>query len=333
VLDSIGELRSDIGRITIGVMIAQDIAVVPILVFVESMGGASVDPGLIAVKIVLAIVLLVALIIWLSRRGKIAVGYDDHIAGRIDLLTLWVLALCFSAAALSGALGLSPAYGAFCAGLLMSSSTIRAEAIRVTEPIQSVLLVVFFLSVGLLIDIDYVWANIGIVAAFTIVVLAVKSLLNVALLRLVGEPLERALPAGLIMAQIGELSFILVALGLKNGVLDPGGQRLGIAVIAASLLISPLWANAVQRFHAMTFRRIHSLREALSEAYSEELIEVERGTEAVSVAARGLRRRARRTRRAIAIARARRRAPKEIAAVPAEGAVDAPEPELEPQKE
>lgn len=329
VLDSIGELRSDIGRITIGVMIAQDIAVVPILVFAESMGGTTIDPSMVAIKIALAIVGLAGLIIWLSRRGKIAVTHDDQIAGKIDLLTLWVLALCFSAAALSGWLGLSPAYGAFCAGLLVASTNIRSEAITVTEPIQSVLLVVFFLSVGLLIDIDYVWANLGNVVAFTIVVLVVKSAFNILLLRLVGEPLERALPAGLIMAQIGEFSFILVAIGLKNGVLDLDGQRLAIAIIAASLLISPLWANAVQRFHAMTFRRIRTLREAIAEAYAEELNEVERGTEVVSDAAKGVRHRVRRTRRVVAIARRRRQIAAQSEAEPAEKPEDGVEDSAE----
>ena len=133
------------------------------------------------------------------------------------MVALASVAFCFGAAALTSVAGLSAAFGAFLAGLVIAGSTMRAEAIAATHPIQSLLIVVFFLSIGLLIDLDYVIANLGTVIVVVIAVLAAKTCINVFLLRLVRTPWEQAFPGGLIMAQIGEFSFVLAASGLASG--------------------------------------------------------------------------------------------------------------------
>ncbi|MGE0746446.1 MAG: cation:proton antiporter [Rhodospirillales bacterium] len=298
-LEDVGELRSDTGRITIGVLIAQDIAVVPILIVVSLLGsGRSIDAAAV-IRIVVAIGVLAAFVRVLSRRGKIALPFTHYVSGRVDLLTLAALALCFVAASISGVLGLTPAYGAFLAGLLVANSTLRAEAIQVTEPIQSVLVVVFFLSIGLLIDLAFLWDNIGLVLLFVIGTIAIKTVLNVWLLHLAGEPWERAFPAGLIMAQIGEFSFILAAAGLSNRVLSWDGYRLAICVIAVSLLISPMWMNAVRRFQAVAAGGITDFRSAMGEVYAEELSEIERSRLAAVRIAQAARQRAKALRLAV----------------------------------
>ena len=277
ILEDIGELRSRIGQLTIGVMIAQDIAVVPMLILVESFGaGQSLGFG-VAFRMVVAIALLAGFIIVLGRRGKITLPFTSMVQGKVDLLTLTALAFAFIAASTTGVLGLSPAYGAFLAGLVIANSTIRTEAIQVTEPIQSVLLVVFFLSIGLLIDVPFVWNHLGSVLLFVIGVLALKTFLNVWLLRMVGTPWEQAFPGGLIMAQIGEFSFILAAVGLKNGAITSDGYRFAIAVIAISLLASPFWMRSVRRFHVLAAAGIPDIRAALTDVYSGEIAKYERG--------------------------------------------------------
>jgi K+:H+ antiporter len=276
-LEDIGEMRSRVGEITIGVMIAQDIAVVPMLILVDSLGGAG-PPGFIVVfRIVVAIALLAGFIVVLGRRGEIALPFSDMVRGRVDLLTLSALAFAFIAASTTGVLGLSPAYGAFLAGLVIANSTIRTEAIHVTEPIQSLLLVVFFLSIGLLIDIRFIGSHIGSVLLFVVGVIALKTVLNVWLLRMVRTPWEQAFPAGLIMAQIGEFSFILAAVGLKNGAITAEGYRFAISVIAISLLVSPFWMRSVRRFHAIASDGVTDIRAALSSVYSSEIAEFQRG--------------------------------------------------------
>ena len=276
-LDAIGELRTPTGQIAIGVLIAQDIAIVPMLIIVNSI-GANAGFGLLAVfKIIAAVAFLLLLIRYLSRRKKIRLPGSAAIAGRVDLIALSALAASFCAAALSGILGLSPAYGAFVAGLVVSSSTLRAEAIRVSEPIQSVLVVMFFLSIGLLIDLSYIARHALLVFSFVVGVIAIKTAFNIVLMRMTRQPWEQAFPAALVMAQIGEFSFVIAGAGLNNGALDIDAYKLAIAVIAISLLVSPIWMTAIRRFHDIASEGVTDFRAALAEVYADEVQGLEMG--------------------------------------------------------
>ena len=160
--------------------------------------------------------------------------------------------------------------------------TLRAEIIEATYPVQAILVFVFFLSVGLLIDLSFIVSNWQVVVSFAAAVVILKSVLNVGLIKFSGFKWETALPAGLAMAQIGEFSFILAAVGVKNGVLDTETYKLALSVIAATFVISPIWMNAVRRFDAVTSRHLNSLGEWLSASYSSELVELDKGRTAVA---------------------------------------------------
>lgn len=305
-LDDRGALRSETGRIAVGVLIAQDIAVVPMLILVTSLGGAdSGEIGVlqIAVKMLLAIGLLGGLLWWLGRRGKLRLPFSEAIEDKVEILALGALAVCFSAAALSGIAGMSPAYGAFLAGIVIGNSTLRSRVIPVIEPIQSVLLVAFFLSIGLLIDLTFMAEHLFLVLSLAIVVIAAKTVLNIALLRRTGSPPQVALVAGLSMAQIGEFSFVLAAAGLSAGALDLDAYRIAIAVTALSLLVSPLWVSIMHRLDGLAAEHRESYRHAFAIAYARELAEVSRGGAALLGIGRALRVRY----RALRLARQHRR--------------------------
>ncbi|MEX3010125.1 cation:proton antiporter [Hoeflea sp. TYP-13] len=280
-LDDMGVLRGEEGRIAVGVLIAQDIAVVPMLIFVSSFGSREIDIWEVAFKVIIAVGFLGGLLWWLGRRVKLRIPFAEQIENNVEILALGSLALCFSAAAASGLAGLSPVYGAFIAGILIGNSTLRSRVIPVIEPIQSVLLVVFFLSIGLLMDLTFIWNNLLLVIAASLAVIAAKSILNIALLRLTGSDEQTALIAGLSMAQIGEFSFVLAAAGLSAAALSGDAYRLAIAVTAISLLISPVWANMARRVERVATAGLTSYREALIEAYATEIGEVQRGRQAV----------------------------------------------------
>lgn len=289
-LEDIDELRSDLGRITVGVLIAQDLAIVPILLLSESLGsGHALDWWLLG-KMVLAIGSLFALIWALARPGKVVIPFSDRIAGKPDLLTLFMLAICLAGAALSGLFGLSPIYGAFVAGLIVGQSNLRSEAIPATHPVQSLLIVVFFLSIGLLIDLNFIGENWPLLLAFVGGVIILKSVFNVAILRFVGEPWETAFPGGIIMSQIGEFSFVIVAVGLSANVIDYAAYQAAIAVIGVSLLISPFWLITVRRFHDVAEKGVKNFRVALAQVYEDEIAEFEKGAAGVRRASRAARR-------------------------------------------
>lgn len=276
-LDGMGALRRMPGRITVGVMIAQDIAVVPMLILVSSFGGGGTGPAGLVFKIVVAVGLLALLLWWLGRHPKLKIPFDSEVGENVELLALGSLAVCFGTAAISGLIGLSPAYGAFIAGLVVGNSTLRNKVIPVIEPIQSVLLVMFFLSIGLLIDLTYIRDHLAVVFAAALFVIIVKTVLNVVLLRLAGFDRETALVGGLSMAQIGEFSFVLAATGLSVGALGDDIYRLSIAVTAITLLLSPAWMSLMHRLEKIAMDNFSSYREALAEAYQDEIGNVEEG--------------------------------------------------------
>ena len=146
-LEEIGELRSDTGRIVVGILIAQDLAVVPMLLLLNGMaaeGGLdwSTIPAFLA-----AIGLLAALVWYLSRREKLSLPFSALARRHREIVPLAALGCCLAMAALSDAIGLTAAFGAFIAGLAIGSTSERRHMIRATEPIQGVLAMVFFLSI------------------------------------------------------------------------------------------------------------------------------------------------------------------------------------------
>ncbi|MCQ0988314.1 cation:proton antiporter [Jiella marina] len=290
-LEDIGELRTEPGRIAVGVLIAQDLAVVPMLIIATSLGGSEeiAWTGLI-VKIAIAVAVLAGLLWYLGRRPKLKPRFAAAVEDNVEILALGSLAFCFAAASLSGLIGLSPAYGAFIAGLVVGASSLRSPVIHVVEPIQSILLVVFFLSIGLLIDLTYIVENweLVLVAAFFVVI--AKTILNILLIRLAGLPHRTAVEAGLSMAQIGEFSFVLAAAAFASGAIGADVYRLALAVTAITLLVSPAWMVVTRHIEGEARFGYEEFRNALTELYEGQVENVEDMGFWLRVRARALRR-------------------------------------------
>ncbi len=269
ILESIGELRTRSGRITVGVLIAQDLAVVPMMLGIGAAGGEEFD-WMAAPKILLSVAFLVGLILYLSRGRKVSLPFGAMVAGHQDLKPLAAVAFCFGWAALTGLLGLTAAYGAFIAGLIIGNSAERHTMMEATQPIQSLLMMVFFLSIGLLIDLDSILGNIGTVLMVFFLVSVFKTALNVGFLGLIGQPWHHAFVAGIVLAQIGEFSFLLSVVGVEAGVISPEDSRLVIAVTVLSLALSPLWVITGRRLGVLAERGITSGSELLRLVYGRE---------------------------------------------------------------
>ncbi len=282
-LEDVGEADSLVGRLTLGVLIGQDLALVPMLIILGALGtGATAGPEgaahagagepvwLLLGKLLLAMAGLVALIAVLTRRGRIRLPFSRTMLGP-DIATLAIMAFCFALASLSGLAGLSPALGAFIAGIIIGNSTGRLWAIRLSVPIQSILMVIFFLSVGLLIDSRFLIAHWAQILMLLFGLVLAKTVLNTAILMVLRRPWSEAFPASLFMAHVGEFSFVLIGAGLAAGALDQSGYKLALTVIALSLVISPLWYVSLRRFHDLAANRIPGLRQGLSAIYRGEL--------------------------------------------------------------
>jgi CPA2 family monovalent cation:H+ antiporter-2 len=261
-LEDVGEANTNVGRITIGILIAQDLAVVPMMLTLDAMAGAGVSMLGIG-RIVLSLAVLGGLIWFLGRRGSLTLPLASWIEQRRELLPLAGLSFCFAAAALTGLIGMSPAYGAFLAGMVIGNSRHREKLLHQIEPIQSILLMVFFLSVGLLLDLAYIWDNLGMVLLVLVVATVAKTGLNIAILSALREPWTRAFLTGALLAQIGEFSFLLAAVGLSAGLITTEDHPLLVAITVLSLAASPFWLALARRLHSMALLGITSGREIM----------------------------------------------------------------------
>jgi CPA2 family monovalent cation:H+ antiporter-2 len=247
-LDDVGELRTRVGRTAISVLIAQDLAVAPMLLIVGGLSGGEFQ-WTVVLKVAVSVGLLIAVTAWFGSRRRVNLLPFKLVVGNIDLLPLAAIGWCFGFAALGGLTGLSPAYGAFFAGLLVGNSAQKQAVESVAQPIQSILLMVFFLSIGLLIDLNYMWENLVLVLGLWFFVSVFKTALNTFILQLMGERPQRAFMTSLSLAQIGEFSFVLGATALSHNVIPPDLHRLLVAITVVSLVTSPLWMHTVRRLH------------------------------------------------------------------------------------
>lgn len=268
-LGDIGQLRTRVGRITIGVLIAQDLAVAPMMLIVGSMASDGISAWMIF-RLVASIGVLVGVISFLTRRKRTSLPFAPLIVGNHDLTSIAALAWCFGMSALTGLIGLSAAFGAFLAGLIVGNSAQRQDVFRTAKPFESVLIMVFFLSIGLLIDLRHLWENLGLVLLLWMLVTVFKTALNTGVLRLLGEPWPRAFESSLILAQIGEFSFVLGAVAIDKGIIETNLHRLIVSVTALSLFCSPFWMASARRLNHRAAYRVHSLGALLKLIYFRE---------------------------------------------------------------
>ena len=250
VLDDIGELRTQFGRITVGVLIAQDLAVVAMLLIIEALNPNTSFDYSIVWRTAIALAIVAGLIKFLSRRERMRLPLRSAFGVDREVVPIAALAFCGVCATASGLMGLSTAFGGFLAGLVVGNSSERQIVLRGTRPIQSVLLVVFFLSVGLLIDIKFFFEHLGTLLVVFILATVAKGLINIIALRISGQPWEQSVIAGVTLGQIGEFAFVIASVGLTVGAIDTDGYKIAVAVIALSLMLGPVWVALERRLRA-----------------------------------------------------------------------------------
>jgi CPA2 family monovalent cation:H+ antiporter-2 len=252
------EKDTESGRTALAILVAQDLAVVPLLLITNDLGKTMTLATLwgIGWRVALAVGLLAGFLQVMGKVKSFHVPGSEYLMKDADIGTVGVLGICFTAAAASGLLGLSPALGAFLGGLTVGHSTLRRGALTMAQPVQSILLFVFFLSVGLLIDLEYLREHAFIIAAALVVVTGGKTFLNWLLMMLSGERFLIALKTSLLISPVGEFSFVIAGTGLAVGALSTEGYKLAMAVIAMSLLVSPLFFVFARVFHRRALGRI-----------------------------------------------------------------------------
>jgi CPA2 family monovalent cation:H+ antiporter-2 len=247
VLESWQQQDTREGRDILGVLLTQDLFVVPMVIVVGLLSGESseVHWG----RQVVGTILLTILVWWVFSRDELHLPFRRILRADRELQVFAGFAICFGLALITGLFDLSSALGAFVAGMVVGAARETKWVHESLEPFRVVLLALFFLSVGMLLDIDFVRQNIGAVSALLLLALLTGTLINGLILRALGYTWRASLYAGCILAPIGEFSFVLAAVGAQSGIVVDYGYQMAIGVIALSLVVSPMWMSLGRRIH------------------------------------------------------------------------------------
>jgi monovalent cation:H+ antiporter-2, CPA2 family len=252
-------LETERGRIAVGWLIVEDIAMVLALVLLPALapmlkGGAATSVWALALPVAITLGKVTAFVAIMLVVGKrvipLVLHYVAHTGSR-ELFRLAVLAIALGVAYESAMLfDVSFALGAFFAGMVLSESELSQRAAAETLPLRDAFAVLFFVSVGMLVDPMIVVRDAGAVLATLLIIMLGKSIAAFAIVRLFGHPTSTALTISASLAQIGEFSFILASLGVSLALLPERGRDLILAGAILSILLNPLCFAALDRWLA-----------------------------------------------------------------------------------
>jgi CPA2 family monovalent cation:H+ antiporter-2 len=247
-----GEMDTIHGRIMLGILLVQDLAVVPIMVAMQAVGGETgnllASLGIALAKAAIFIGLMLALGYWVMPwlLNKVA-GQRSR-----ELFFMTVILICLAAAFGTYYFGLSAAFGAFAAGLLISQSGFARQAFADILPLRDTFAALFFISLGMLANLDYIGNNISTVAIVVAIILVVKFVIVTAITRMFGYSHKTVLMVGTGLIQIGEFSFILVLMGYQENLFTLDIYNLTVASAIITMLVTPF----AMTFNSFLYRRL-----------------------------------------------------------------------------
>lgn len=239
ILQDRSEITSNYGRTVLGVLIFQDLILVPLLLFTPIIGGESANVlneifwmGLKSLGIILFVIFGNK---WFMNKLLHAIAMTKN----QELFLMSILLICLSVAFLTAELGMSLAFGAFLAGLMISESEYSHNAFGHIIPFKDTFASFFFVSIGMLLDLQFLVDNITIVLGTVAMVIVVKMLIASGTAFMLGHTFRGVVLVGLALAQVGEFSFILVKLGQNYQIISDYYYQLFLAVAVITMSFSP----------------------------------------------------------------------------------------------
>jgi len=233
------ELETPYGRISLVILILQDVAVVPMLILLPVLGGGS---NFTISKIILQLLYAsgaVVLIILLARFLMPKIMYQLARLRIREAFTVGTILMLLGTAYLTNLIGLSFAIGAFIAGLILSESDFSHQITAELLPLKDVFNSIFFVSIGLLLNINFVYDHIFILTGLTAGIIILKTTVIVILIKVLKYPLRIAVIAGLTLSQIGEFSFVLSQSGLSLNLMGKDFYHAFLASSIFTMLLTP----------------------------------------------------------------------------------------------
>ena len=247
-LQSGGNLRTPVGEKAFSILLFQDLSIIPLLAIVAALGTQGAQDGAISGWLQLPAAL--GACIGLVLAGRFLLRPLFRLIGRLGEREMFVVAALFAvvaSAALMQAIGLSTALGAFIAGVMLADTPYRHELEADIEPFRSILLGLFFVSVGMMLDLRAIAEQPVFVLAMAAALVVTKTALITGVGMLAKLPWRGALALGLLLSQGGEFGFVLFTQAQRGGVIDGETGSLFTAIVTISMAATPFLMMATER--------------------------------------------------------------------------------------
>jgi monovalent cation:H+ antiporter-2, CPA2 family len=227
------------GRISLGILLFQDLCIVPLMLIVPFLAGQGGSVGQLLLTLAKAAAVVVGVVLAAKMLVPPILVRVVRSRSRELFLTL-LLVLCLGTAWLTSLAGLSLALGAFLAGLAISESEYSHQALAEAIPFRDAFGSLFFISIGMLMDVSFLIANLPLVLIVVVALVLIKAVTGALPVLLLGYPLHVALQVGLGLAQVGEFAFVLSRSGLKLGLIASDEYQVFLSASVLSMIGTPL---------------------------------------------------------------------------------------------
>lgn len=246
ILQDRGEVETVSGRTLLGILIFQDLAIIPMILITPLLiGDTGISYESIPFQVTKVIVIFIVLIIsahWIIPKFMYRVAKQKN----RELFIFTVAGICFTVAWLTNAAGLSYSLGAFIAGLIIGESDFNIDAVSNIIPFRDIFAAIFFVSIGMLLDTSVIINNYRIVFMLVAIILIVKVLTGSLVAAYLGLPARMAIFIGLALAQIGEFSFVLAKSGLESNIIMENSYQYFLAGAIITMALTPFVMNAAK---------------------------------------------------------------------------------------
>ncbi len=248
VLQSKAEVDTPHGSTAMGVLIFQDIIIVPMMLFTPFLAGVGGnEAGSMLLGLALKGLVIVFLVIISAKWVVPQVLYQIARTRDREIFLLAVLVLCFMVAWATAAAGLSLALGAFLAGLILSETEYSHQALGNILPFRDIFASIFFISIGMLLNVEFLLKEPLSIALLTVLVLAVKAFIAGTAALALGFPLRTTILVGLTLCQVGEFSFVLSKAGQTHNLLSNYNYQMFLDVSVLTMALTPLIIGGAPR--------------------------------------------------------------------------------------
>jgi len=241
-LQDSGEIDQPVGQNVLGVLLVQDILIVPMMISLSYLSGTPTSSSEVILQIIGGL-LISGFIAFLFYKKEIKLPFHKLLKKDHEIQIFFAFGLCFGFSAITGFFGLSTALGAFIAGMLVATSKSTEWFHDSLYSLKVIFVALFFISVGMLIDLQFLWSNRLVIGMLVVIILIANNVINTLIMRGFKMSWKESIYAGALLSQIGEFSFVLGSLAFFNGIITDYGHQMIIAVISLTLLLSPPWIS------------------------------------------------------------------------------------------